>query len=120
MRLAADALEVAGVDRTDPIAYETLLADHLPEVGFKGKQYRKIRFAVMSSAGLRGGLEPDLLDEDAYWNDDYWRYALLAAVALIRASAAKAGCSVGQLCHRLATLHGLDLDSHLSDGDPAG
>jgi hypothetical protein len=120
MGLAADALDVAGVARTDPIAYETLLVDHLPEVGFKGKQYRKIRFAVMSSAGLRGGLDPDLLDEVAYWNDDYWRYALLAAVALIRASAVKAGCSVGQLCHRLATVNGLDLDAPGSDGDLTG
>jgi hypothetical protein len=63
MRLAADALEVAGIGRADPIAYETLLADHLPEIDFRGKEYRKIRFAVMSSAGLRGGLDPDLLDE---------------------------------------------------------
>ncbi len=120
MGLAADALDVAGVDRTDPIAYESLLVDHLPEVDFKGKQYRKIRFAVMSSAGLRGGLAPDLLGEVAYWNDDYWRYALLAAVALIRASAAKAGYQVGQLCHQLATLNGLDLDPPASGGDAAG
>jgi hypothetical protein len=48
----------------------------------------------MSSAGLRGGLDPDLLDEVGYWNDDYWRYALLAAIALIRASAAKTGGSI--------------------------
>ncbi len=71
MRLAADVLEVAGISKADPIAYETTLsADHLPEIAFRGKEYRKIRFAVMSSAGLRGGLDPDLLDQVAYWNDD--------------------------------------------------
>lgn len=109
MRLAADALEAAGIDRADPIDYETMLADHLPEIEFRGKQYRKIRFAVMSSAGLRGGLEPDLLDEVAYWNDDYWRYALFAAIALTRASAAKTGRSVADLAGQVATLHGVEL-----------
>jgi hypothetical protein len=112
MRLAADALEVAGIDRADPIEYEALLADHLPEIEFRGKQYRKIRFAVMSSAGLRGGLDPDLLDEVAYWNDDYWRYALFAAIALIRASVDKTGGSVADLARRVAALHVVDL------GDP--
>lgn len=109
MHLAADALEEAGIDRADPIEYESLLADHLPEIEFKGKQYRKIRFAVMSSAGLRGGLEPDLLDEVAYWNDDYWRYALIAAVALFRASAAKTDGSVAGLASRVASRQGLEL-----------
>ncbi len=117
MRLAADALEVAGVDRGDPITYETLLADHLSEIDFKGKQNRKIRFAVMSSAGLRGGLDPDLLDEVAYRNDDYWRYALFAAVALIRASAAKTNQTVAELAEQLATRHGLDLSRLPSDRD---
>lgn len=114
MGLAADALALAAIDRADPIEYETLLADHLSEIEFKGKQNRKIRFAVMSSAGLRGGLDPDLLDEVVYWNDDYWRYALFASIALIRASAAKTGVSVADLANQLATLHNVEL------GRPAG
>ena len=117
MRMAADALELAEIDRADPITYETLLADHLPEIEFKGKQYRKIRFAVMSSAGLRGGLDPDLLDEVAYWNDDYWRYALFAAIALIRASAAKTPGSVADLATHVAALHELDLGEPRTDRD---
>ena len=44
MDLAIDALEVSGTGRADPIIYETLLADHLPEIEFRGKEYRKIRF----------------------------------------------------------------------------
>ena len=109
MRLADDALDIAGIDQANPIAYETLLAEHLPEIEFRGKQFRRIRFAVMCSAALRGGLEPDLLDETAYWNDDYWRYALYAAIALIRASAAKNGQPVSELARRLAQRHHLDL-----------
>lgn len=118
MCLAADVLETTSVDRADPIAYETLLADHLPEIDFRGKQYRKIRFAVMSSAGLRGGLDPDLLDEVSYWIDDYWRYALYAAIALVRASAAKTGQSVTDLADQLAKFHNLDLSRQPADGDP--
>ncbi|MDH3730046.1 MAG: hypothetical protein OES13_02805 [Acidimicrobiia bacterium] len=64
----------------------------------------------MCSAALRGGVEPDLLDEIGYWNDDYWRYALYAAIALIRASAAKTSQPVAELARRLAELHHLDLN----------
>jgi hypothetical protein len=34
------------------------------------------------------GTEPDLLDEVAWWQaDDFWQYAMYAAVAYIRAAA---------------------------------
>ena len=101
MAVAIDVLDLAGIDRADPIAYETLLADHLPEIDFRGKQHRKIRFAVLATAARRGGLEPDLLDEIIYWNDDFWRYALYASIALIRAAAANAGQPVPELARRL-------------------
>ncbi len=45
----------------------------------------KFRFAVLAVAALRGGAEPDLLDEVARWQtDDFWQYALFAAIAYIR------------------------------------
>ena len=101
-RVALQALEIAKVEHDDPIAYETLLAEHLPEVELRGKENRKIRFTVMSVASLRGGLDPDVLEEVIYWNDDYWRYSLWASIALIRASAAKTGIPVANFAHRLA------------------
>ncbi|MDH3684412.1 MAG: hypothetical protein OEV40_31210 [Acidimicrobiia bacterium] len=110
MRLAVDALDVAQVSQGDPIAYQTLLADHLPEVEFRGKEYRNLRFAVMSVASLRGGLDSDALDEVGYWNDDSWRYTLWAAIALVRASASKASVSVSDLARQLAERRHLDLD----------
>lgn len=109
MRLAIDALDIAGIERANPIAYESLLVDHLPEIEFRGKEYRKIRFTVMSAAALRGGLEPDLLDEISYWNDDYWRYALYATIALTRAAADKTNQPVTELARQLAEHHQLDL-----------
>ena len=37
----------------------------------------KLQFAVLVAAALRGGAEPDLLDEVAWWQtDDFWQYAL--------------------------------------------
>jgi hypothetical protein len=42
----------------------------------------------MAAAAIHGGTEPDLLDEVASWQaDDFWQYALYAAVACIRAAA---------------------------------
>jgi hypothetical protein len=52
---------------------------------------------VPAAAALHGGTEPDLLDEVARWQtDDFWQYALFAAVAYIRATASRAGVPVRQ------------------------
>ncbi len=109
MDLAIDALQLAGIGRADPIIYETLLVDHLPEIEFRGKEHRKIRFAVLSTAARRAGLEADLLDEVRFWNDDFWRYALYAAIALIRAAATNTSRPVAELARQLAELHNLAL-----------
>ncbi len=110
MGLAADALDAAGVTRHEPILYEGLRETYLPECEFRGRDNRKIQFAFLSGAALRGGLEPDLLDEVAWWhNDDYWQYALYAAAALIRRAADHQQTSVVDVVHRLANHHGLTL-----------
>ena len=110
MDLAADALEIAGATRNDPISYEGLLETHLPECEFRGKNNRKIQYAILTSASVRGGLEPDLLDEVTWWrSDDYWRYALYAAVALIRAGAERQGVAIGQMVEQLADHTGVRL-----------
>ena len=110
MELAADALEVANVGRDEPIPYEGLRETHLSECEFRGRENRKIQYAILTSASVRGGLEPDLLDEVTWWRtDDYWRYALYTAVALIRASATHAGVPVARLLEQLAERHGVVL-----------
>ncbi len=117
MGLAIDALDLARIERADPIAYETLLADHVPEIEFRGKEHRKIRFAVLATTARRAGLEPDLLDEIRFWRDDFWHYALYAAIALIRATATKTNQPVPQLAHQLAQLHDLDPTPPRADPD---
>ena len=59
--------------------------------------------AVLAAAALHGGTEPDPLDGVAWWQtDDFWQYALFAAVAYIRAAASRAGVPVRQACQDLA------------------
>jgi hypothetical protein len=63
-----------------------------------------------TSASVRGGLEPDLLDEVAWWYaHDCWRYALFAAVVLIRAGAERQSVTIAQMVEQLADRTGVTL-----------
>jgi hypothetical protein len=110
LRLAADALDWCGASRAEPLPLEDLRQRFLPECAFRGRQNAKLQYAVLAAAAVNGGTEPDLLDEVAYWQtDDFWQYAMYAAVAYIRAAASRAGVPVRQACQ--------DLDEH--PGHPA-
>ncbi len=100
--VAADALAEGGVSRARPLSEEGLVERYLPECEFRGRDNRKIRYAVMAAAAVHGGLELDLLEEVAYWaTDDFWSYAGLAAVAWARAVADQRGMALADLCTRL-------------------
>ena len=103
LRLAADALDWCGASRADPLPLEGLRERFLPERASRGRQNHKLQYAALAAAALHGGTEPDLLDEVAWWQtDDFWQYALFAAVAYIRAAASRAGVPVRQACQQLA------------------
>jgi len=103
LRLAADALDWCGASRAGPLSLEGLRERFLPECTFRGRQNRKLQYAVLAAAAVHGGTEPDLLDEVAWWQtDDFWQYALFAAVAYIRATAGRAGVPVRRACRDLA------------------
>ena len=103
LHLAADALNWCRASRADPPPLEGLHERFLPECTFRGRQDKKLHYAVLAAAALHGGTEPDLLDEVAWWQaDDFWQYALFAAVAYIRAAASRAGVPVRQACQDLA------------------
>ena len=111
MHLGAETLEIVGVTREEPLRYEGLRETYLAECEFRGRDNRKIQFAIMCCAAARGGLKPDLLDEVIWWQtDDYWRYSLLAAVALIRACAERQGISVPELASGLADHLGVEVE----------
>ena len=102
IRVAADALDWCGASRADPLPLEGLRERFLPECTFRGRENTKLQYAVLAAAALHGGTEPDLLDEVAWWQtDDFWQYALFAAVAYIRAAASRAGVPVRQACQDL-------------------
>jgi hypothetical protein len=105
--VAADALDWCGASRADPLALEGMPERFLPECAFRGRQNKKLQFAILAAAALRGGAEPDLLDEVAWWQtDDFWQYALYAAVAYIRAAAGRSGVPMRQACQELAQRDG--------------
>jgi hypothetical protein len=102
LRLAADALQWCEASRTDPLPLEGLRERFLPEATFRGRQKAKLQYAILAAAAVHAGTEPDLLDEVAWWQtDDFWQYALHAAVAYIRAAASRAGVPVRQACQDL-------------------
>ena len=102
LRLAADALEWCGASRAEPLPLERLRERFLPEATFRGRQNAKLQYAVLTAAAVHGGTEPDLLDEVASWQtEDFWQYAMYAAVAYIRAAASRAGVPARQACQDL-------------------
>jgi hypothetical protein len=102
LHLAADVLDWCGASQAVPLPLEGLRERFLSERTFRGRQNAKFQYAVLAAAALHGGTEPDLLDEIAWWQtDDFWQYALFAAVAYIRAAASRAGVPVRQACQNL-------------------
>ena len=107
LHVAADALDWCGGSRADPLPLEGLRERFLPECTFRGRQNRKLQYAVLAAAALHGGTKPDLLDEVAWrQTDDFWQHALSGAVAYIRAAASRAGVPVRQACQDLAQRRG--------------
>jgi hypothetical protein len=103
LHVAADALDWCGASRAEPLALEGMPERFLPECAFRGRQNKKLQFAVLAAAALHGGAEPDLLEEVTWWQtDDFWQYALYAAVAYIRAAADRADVPMRQVCQELA------------------
>jgi len=82
LRLAADALDWCGASRADPLDLEGIRERFLPECAPRGRQNEKLQYAVLVAAALRGGTDPGLLDEVAWWQtDDFWQYAPARAAA---------------------------------------
>jgi len=104
--LAADALDEAGATRARPIDLEKAIERFLPDVEFRGREHSKLRYVLHLPAALHGGVEPDLLDEVAWWNtDDLWSYAMYVFVIYVGLAAERLGMSTADVCARLAARH---------------
>lgn len=59
--VAADALNWCQASRADPVPLEGTSKRFLPECTFRGREYSRFQYAVLTAAALSGGAEPDLL-----------------------------------------------------------
>ncbi len=111
LELAADALELSGASREQPIFYEGVRERHLPELTFEGEtQHRRSHYALGAAAMIRAGVRPALLDEVMWWQtNDLFIWALYALVIYIRAAGERTGDTVAVVCRQLAARHGFEL-----------
>ena len=109
--LAADAIEVSGASREQPIAFEKLRERHLPECTAHTKaQHHKSVYTLRAAAMIRAGVDPGLLDEVSWWrSDDLWFWALDALVVYLRVAAERTGGPINVVCEQVANRHGVAL-----------
>jgi hypothetical protein len=77
-----------------PVALEGIADRFLPECTFRGRDKRKLRFAVLAVAVLHGGGEPDLLEEVVWWQTgDFWPVRLVRSDCLYPCRRRPGGCA---------------------------
>lgn len=77
---------------------------HLPEVQFRNQRALQERttYALNAVAAIRGGLEVDIAHDIYWWHvRDIVQYAVLAAVAYVRATADRRGQPITQFIDEL-------------------
>jgi hypothetical protein len=111
LEVAADAMTVAGFSRATPVEFRGIVERHLAEHRISGNTARqKMRYALFAAAALHGGACPDLLADVAWYQaDDFWVYAMYAAVLLIRAAAERTGMDARDVCTAIARQHTIAL-----------
>lgn len=113
LELAADAIELAGASRDRPIDMEDLAQRFLPDRRSQSKTDRvKIDFALRAAAMIRAGVQPDLLEDAAWWRgDDLWKWALEALHVYAQAAADRTGRTTLEIGAHLAARHEVRLDT---------
>ena len=119
LELAVTALDLASIAGAPPLEYEGLRERYLPEAQFRGRaDHRSSQYALYAAACIRGGVQPDLLNDAGWWNTPLWIYAVYALVIYIRAAADRGGRTVEQVVRELARRHALvdDVDQSVRAG----
>jgi len=113
LELAADALELSGASRTEPLDYSGIRERYLPDFDIRGKyQHRKSHFVLRSAVFVRAGVDPAILDEVAYWNtDDFYVWALFALFIFVRAAAERTESTPDAVCVAIAERRDIQLTS---------
>ena len=108
LELAVTALELATPAGSEPLAYAGLRERYLPEVQFRGRtEHRNSQYALYAAACMRGGLEPDLLNDAGWWQTRLWTYAVCALVIYARAAAERQGSTLELIAREIAARHQL-------------
>jgi hypothetical protein len=117
--LAVTALELACPHGAERLEYEGLRERYLPEVTFRDRiDHRSSQYAIYAAASMRGGLQPDLLNDAGWWQRRrLWTYAVFTVVIYARAAAERLGVPVEDIVQRIAARHDLELGSA---DDPGG
>jgi hypothetical protein len=69
LELAVTALDLASAPGSAPLEYEGLREHYLPEVELRDRvEHRSSQYALYAAACMRGGLQPDLLNDAGWWN----------------------------------------------------
>lgn len=111
--LLTDAIEESGATRATPLATEGIRRRLLPEDRARTRApHDKADFALRAAAIVRGGVDPALLDEAAWWReDDLWFWSLEALVVSVRAASEHSGATPAEICERIGRRHAVELGS---------
>jgi hypothetical protein len=116
LELAVTALELACPPGAVPLQYEGLRERYLPEVRLCGRvEHRNSQYALYAAVCMRGGLQPDLLNDAGWWETPLWHYAVFAVVNYSRAAAERLSIPLDEIARRIAARHHVDLRN---DGGP--
>ena len=108
LELAVTALDLASLPGLAPLEYKGLRERYLQEAGFRGRvEHRSSQYALYAAACIRGGVQPDLLNDAGWWSTPLWIYAVCALVIYARAAADRGGVTVEQVVRELAVRHGV-------------
>lgn len=103
LALAADAIDESGGSRDAPVDTTGIVRRPLPEDRAHTRaDHYKINFVIRAAGMIRGGVDPDLLDNAAWNGDDLWFWSFEALVIDIRAAAERTDQPVEEICRRLA------------------
>ena len=112
LELAADALEISGASRHDPVQYDGIRERVLVEHEFRSRtEHHKSHYALRAATMIRAGVAPDLLAEVSWWHtNDLWIWSWYALVIFARVATERTGDDISMICAAIAARHGVTLD----------
>ena len=107
--LAADAMGLAGVTRSEPVSLDDFAERYLREYEFRGNTaHQKMRAALNLVVGVHGGVVPDYFGVAGWWQrQDLSWFAFVTLVLMVRVAAERTGHPVADVCSELAAVRGI-------------